>query len=41
VTAIVILAYVVLPVVIVAMGYAAMRLNETSAKAAPHTHPGE
>jgi hypothetical protein len=39
VTAIVILAYVVLPVVIVAMGYAAMRLNETSARRAPH--PGE
>jgi hypothetical protein len=35
-----IFAYVVLPVV-VAMGYAAMRLNETSARRAPHTHPGE
>lgn len=33
-----IFAYVVLPVVVVAMGYAAMRINEREAR---HPHPGE
>ncbi len=33
-----IFAYVVLPLVVVAMGYGAMRLNE---RALHHPHPGE
>lgn len=40
-TGIMIFADIVLPVVIVAMGYAAMRLAETSARRGHHFHPGE
>lgn len=37
-TALAIFAYVVLPVVVVAMGYAAVRYNESQMH---HPHPGE